>query len=495
MTLPADRTHDASLILRADEVSVAATRPWRPLLLRLHFYAGVFVAPFLVVAALTGLGYVFSPQLEGVVHGEELRVDPGGRVALPVAEQVAAARAAHPEGTVVQIVPGDAPRDTTQVTFAVGGLENDRQHTVYVDPYTAGVTGELTTWAGYTPVRSWLDDLHRNLLLGDWGRWYSETAASWLWVMVLGGLVLWWQRLRPRPGFLRRALTPDLAARRGVRRTRSWHASLGVWLAVGLLFLSVTGLTWSRWAGGHFGDALTALDSRTPQLPTVTQHSEHTAHTGVGHALEEVDAVIAEAAAAGLENSIRLTPPAGAGEGWTVIEKDRSVPVHLDRAVIDGTGNTVTVSRFGDWPLLAQLTTLGVAAHMGLLFGLVNQVLLAGLAVGLVCVIVWGYRMWWQRRPTGTRLAVGPAPRSAGWRPVPIIAALVVGWVMPTIGVGVLLFLMVDVVVVRVRRETGRVPGEGAGPRPSSAGGTRARVVRGVRPRRVRPARSSRPGA
>ena len=29
--------------------------PLRPLVLRLHFYAGVFVAPFLLVAAVTGL--------------------------------------------------------------------------------------------------------------------------------------------------------------------------------------------------------------------------------------------------------------------------------------------------------------------------------------------------------------------------------------------------------------------------------------------------------
>jgi hypothetical protein len=35
-----------------------------PLVLRLHFYAGVLVAPFLVVAALTGLAFVFTPQLD-----------------------------------------------------------------------------------------------------------------------------------------------------------------------------------------------------------------------------------------------------------------------------------------------------------------------------------------------------------------------------------------------------------------------------------------------
>lgn len=256
MTLPADRTDDPIEVDSSAELfdgtggrvagaSIERSRqsnsPWRRLILRLHFYAGVFIAPFLAVAALTGLAYVFSPQLDSIIYSDELHVDPAGRTALPVSEQVAAAQAAHPEDAVAEIVPADTAEDTTQIVFDVPELTDDRQRTVYVDPYTAEIRGELNTWVGYTPVRAWLDDTHRNLQLGDWGRWYSETAASWLWVVVLGGLFLWWQQLRRRTrdarGFLRRALTPDLTARKGVRRTRGWHATVGVWLAVGLLFL------------------------------------------------------------------------------------------------------------------------------------------------------------------------------------------------------------------------------------------------------------------
>ena len=52
-----------------------------PLLLRLHFYAGVIVAPFLLVAALTGLVYAFTPQIERAYYGDILVVDsPSGAV-------------------------------------------------------------------------------------------------------------------------------------------------------------------------------------------------------------------------------------------------------------------------------------------------------------------------------------------------------------------------------------------------------------------------------
>ncbi|RKR86468.1 PepSY-associated transmembrane protein [Micromonospora pisi] len=214
------------------------------LLLRLHFYAGVLVAPFLVVAALTGLAYTLTPQLDAIIYDTELRAEPNGQPVRPLAEQVAAARATHPDGTLSYVAVG-ASDATTQVVFTSPEL-GEKQHSVYVDPYTAQVKGQLTTWFGYTPVRTWLDDLHRNLHLGVAGRHYSELAASWLWVIALGGLALWWRRQRGVTGRVRRLVLPDLAARKGVRRTRGWHASTGVWLVVGLLFLSATGLTWSR---------------------------------------------------------------------------------------------------------------------------------------------------------------------------------------------------------------------------------------------------------
>src|SRR5688500_7628062 len=91
-------------------------RGFGPLLLRLHFYAGLVVAPFLLVAALTGLAYTFAPQLERVVHAGELTVaDPGGATR-PLAEQVAAARAAHPAGELTTVRPGTGGT-TTQVDF------------------------------------------------------------------------------------------------------------------------------------------------------------------------------------------------------------------------------------------------------------------------------------------------------------------------------------------------------------------------------------------
>ncbi|MBY8870680.1 PepSY domain-containing protein [Micromonospora sp. PLK6-60] len=461
-----------------------ATEPARParrssalaaLLLRLHFYAGVLVAPFLVVAALTGLAYTVTPQLDQVRYGDTLTTARTGDQPRPLAEQIAAARATHPDGALAAVQPGTDER-TTRVVFAQPEL-GDRQHTVYVDPYTARVTGQLTTWWGSTPATTWLDDLHRNLHLGDLGRHYSEIAASWLWVVALGGLVLWWRRRGPARRRLAHLFVPDLSAGRGVRRTRGWHATTGVWLAVGLLFLSATGLTWSRYAGAHFGEGLDALRAGTPEISTALAgppageggpHQHGGTPTGAAADPATYDRVLAVARDAGLSGPVEIAAAEQAGTAWLVAQIDNTWPVGYDRIAVDpATGDVTARSDFADWPMLAKLSKLGVQAHMGQLLGPVNQILLAALALGLLCVVVWGYRMWWQRRPTRAdrRAPLGAAPDRGGLRGLPRWALLLgvpltaaVGWALPWFGGPLLGFLVIDLVVGAVRRRRPAVP-------------------------------------
>ncbi|MGI5468383.1 PepSY-associated TM helix domain-containing protein [Streptomyces sp. CA-132043] len=455
----------------------------RPLVLRLHFYAGLLIAPFLLVAAATGLLYAGSLQAEKIVYAHELRTEPGG-TALPLARQVDAALRAHPEGTVTAVRPPDGPDATTRVILDAPGLQDDNSLAVFVDPYTGKVRGALESYgsSGALPLRATIDHLHRDLLLGEPGRLYSELAASWLWVVALGGVLLWLGRRRS---------ARRLRGTTGRRRTLSWHGTVGLWSAVGLVALSATGLTWSAYAGEHIGRLQDALGGATPAVSTQVPgaatempgmdhgaHAGHEGHTGhEGHAGHEghgggagrplagLDATLRTARAEGLSGPVEIRVPTASAPAFVVQQTDKEWPAHLDSIAVDPASGRVTDRLdFADHPLLAKATRWGIDLHMGLLFGLANQVALAALMIALILLVVWGYRMWWQRRPRrDAGLRGGRAHPRGAWRRVPVTVLLplaaataVLGWFLPLFGIPLAGFLVLDACAGALARRRAR---------------------------------------
>lgn len=439
----------------------------RPLLLRLHFYAGLLIAPLLFLAATTGLLYAGSWQAEKIVYSDQLTVARVGESELTLGAQVAAAQAAEPDGKVVTVAPAPEADATTRVVMEAPGLEEGQTLTVFVDPYTAEVRGRLTTVGDALPLRAWLSEFHSSLQLGEFGRNYSELAASWLWVVALGGLALWIGRRRKRKAEL---ILPDRTAT-GRRRTLSWHGVVGLWSVAGLVVLSATGLTWSKYAGENIGQLQDRLGGATPAVSAkLTPGSaaaggdEHAGHVMTeGMEMPEpaptadigIDLAVETARAAGVTEYLQVTLPAQ-GKGYVVKEKDRQVPVHLDAVSVDpADGSVMDELRFADYPLLAKMTRFGIDLHMGQTFGLVNQLALAALAVAVMFLVFWGYRMWWLRRPTKERrLSVGRAQPRGAWRRLPVAVLLplaavtaLVGWFVPLLGISLVAFLVLDVLI------------------------------------------------
>ncbi|MFB7851687.1 MULTISPECIES: PepSY domain-containing protein [unclassified Streptomyces] len=447
----------------------------RPLLLRLHFYAGVLIGPFLLVAAVTGLLYTATPQIESVVYEQELKVTPRGEPK-PLAAQVDAAREAVPGGRLVSVTRGAGADDTTRVAFDVEGLPEGRTQTAFVDPYDAEVRGTLRTSGEWLPVRSWFDDLHRTLNLGEFGRNYSEIAASWLWVEVLGGIALWLGAPRSRERL--RGLFVPRRGPKGRRRTLSWHGAVGLWVSIGFLVLSATGLTWSAHAGATIGRIQDSLGGATPSVSSALGHGAHggSAEAGAGAGAGagtdgsaadsptrkvDLDEAVGIARSEGLRGKLVITPPADTGSAYVVRENTRRWPEQQDSIAIDpATGEVTDKLLFDDFPVLAKLTRWGIDAHMGLLFGPANQIVLALIAVALIGMLLWGYRMWWLRRPTragGARF--GRPPVRGAWRRVPgrvmaplVVVTAVLAHCLPLFGLPLACFLLVDLTVAQVRR-------------------------------------------
>lgn len=430
------------------------------LLRRLHFYIGVLVGPFLLVAAVSGVLYALTPQIESRLYEHALHTDSRGP-SLSLGQLIQSAQAvAGPSVAVTAVRPAPTQGDTTRVLVTTPGLGPSEYRAIFVDPVSGQVRGDMKVYgtSGVLPLRTWIDQFHRGLMLGDVGRLYSELAASWLWVAALGGLVLWCVR--------RRKKTPAASpAKKGLREL---HATLGLCLLIGLLFFSATGLTWSQWAGNNIGVLRAYWGWSTPSVSTALGQThaqnmppdEHAGHHMAGMTmpasaldLSLFDAVLARARAEGIDAArVEIRPASAPDKAWTVTEIDRRWPTQVDAVAIDAATLTVVDKVvFAQYPLAAKLTRWGIDAHMGVLFGLVNQLVLVAFATGLVVMVVMGYLMWWRRRPTlalnGERavtLLNAWRTSGSGAQVALVIVALLLGAALPVLGWSLLALLAWD---------------------------------------------------
>ena len=438
---------------------VGAALGLRPFLMRLHLYAGLFAAPFILIAAFSGTLYVLTPPLENWVYRDALYTDGGGDPQ-PLSTQAEAARAAvGPDLRLHAVRPAPASGQTSRFLFADPTLGESQHRTIFVDPASLEVRGDLTTYgtSGVLPLRMQIDLFHRSLMLGDWGRLYSELAASWLWISVLGGVVMWsWRR---------GVAVPRLSQMRTPQRRARLHMLIGLWLGVGLIFLSATGLTWSQYAGGRIDALRNALGWITPSVslsldteaPEAT-HSEHIDHAQHGMMAESaspqdwaqsLDAVAQVAVAGGLDSpylELRLPRP---DQAWLVREYDRSYPTQVDTVAVDPATLEITSrADFAGFPLIAKLVRWGIDIHMGEMFGTANRILMAVIGLGVSLMIGYGYAIWWRKRPPAgspvQTLTRSWARMTPGARVAAVAVAMALGWALPVMGASLAAFVVID---------------------------------------------------
>ena len=104
---------------------------------------------------------------------------------------------------------------------------------------------------------------------------------------------------------------------------------------------------------------------------------------------------------------------------------------------------------FETFPIVAKLIRWGIDAHMGILFGLPNQLLMATLGILLALTTILGYRIWWRQRP-----AAGAIPRTLvqawlrlAWptKALAIASAMALGWASPLLGSSLAAFVLIDI--------------------------------------------------
>ena len=434
----------------------------RSLFWRIHFWAALIASPFVLIATLTGLLYIFTPQIEASLYRHLERVTPRpGASMLPLDAMVAAAHAAVPAGLEIQsVLPPATPRDALKVSFgpptrATGEHANhapvsavqaktsatplrsfaSSKRTVFVDPYDARVLG---TQVDQDRFSEWARRLHSRLLQGESLRWMIELAASWMLVMLLTGVWLWW----PRTG---QAALPRAGAR-GRNGWKQWHAFLGVLLSVLSLAMVLTGITWSKYAGNQVRAVRDWAGQASPQVPAHL-HSMPTGGPQLGYqqAWQRVQALVPGV-------PVALTPPRGPHGFWRVASSDRPHPANRFDLVLNAyDGRVLYQAGWEAQTAFGKATAVGIPFHRGEL-GVWNQVLLFVFAASVIFSTVSGWVMFFKRRRAGQ---VGlPKLLPGAWRAAPlwsVVLGIGLCALMPLLALSTMVLVIVEIVLGRVR--------------------------------------------
>lgn len=430
---------------------------------RWHFYAGVFVIPFLTILAVTGLMMMFITQFDGR-DGEKIAVTVQDTT-LPVSQQAEIALAEVPGTATEWIGPKAADLATVFRIKTEAG-----QRLVAVDPYAGQVLQIWDRRAGWYDLA---DNIHSTLLIGTTGDRILEIAAGFALLLVFTGLYMWWPRGNAAAAFI-----PNLRAR-GRALWKSLHAVVGFWISLLLVVFLLSGMSWTGVWGGMFVQAWSSFPAEkwdnVPLSDDIHASMNHGHQNDVPWALEQtlmpasgsdagidgvpqgvpvnIDALVALGNALDMTGRFRVAYPGGDTGVWTLnrdsMSSDSTDPVN-DRTVhVDQyTGKILADVRYEDYSLMGKTMAVSIPFHMGLM-GTWNFILNVLFCLSVIFVCISGVVMWFQRRPQGAgRLAAPPMPAEMPlWKGATLIG-LFTAMAFPLVGLTLLCLLAVDMLLV-----------------------------------------------
>ena len=305
---------------------------------------------------------------------------------------------------------------------------------VYVNPYTAQVLGMQ---AEAERFGNWSRRLHSSLLQGERWRWMIELAASWLMVMLITGIVLWWPRDK-------QSVLPQKGAT-GRPAWKQWHAFIGIVLMLLSLVMVTTGLTWSKVAGEQIRAARDLSGQAPPQVPRNLKSSAREGELPMNWQ-SAWDAARRQAP----DVAMQLTPPRKADGVWRAANADRTQPEKkFDLALDAYSGSPLYYAGWDRQTAFSKATAIGIPFHRGE-FGWWNQALLLAFGLGILFSLMSGWVMFFKRRQPGT-LGL-PRLLPGAWKSASVAtwaAAAMLCVAMPLLALSATLVLIVELLLHR----------------------------------------------
>lgn len=398
---------------------------------RWHFYAGMMIAPTLIVLGATGGLYIFKDELEAVVYPGVTYVEPSPERA-SYEQQMAAVRAAVPgaqRAILMQVFTN--PKRATSIVFAEKGQY------VYVDPFRGCYLGSIERGSFFDMVL----DLHRTLFLGTTGRIIVELTTCWTIVLAVTGIYLWWPS---KASQLWGVWLPRLR-QKPYMALRDLHVVSGIYVAIVAIVISLTGMIYSNVWGSAFKYAATKSEAYDMFAKSMVCRSPPEAKD------LSIDRIVEIAKRKMPANNLTVWfPRIPNGVYLVTANNDRGPQVNAMLFIDRATGEILEDRSISQTRLIYQLGSWNYPLHVGSIWGLPTKFLWLVTCVILMTLPVTGIWMWWQRRPAGR---LGLPRRVDADRPRWLVVTITtISFLLPALGISVVVLLVGEQLVARFWR-------------------------------------------
>ncbi len=398
-----------------------------------HFIAGIISLPFVLVLSITGAIYLFKPTVEKEAIAKVQQIENNQKPELSYQKQWDIAQSQSEKPLNSMILLNNKSKATEFISGRFGGKKS-----LFVNKYTGDITG--TFQAKDTWMYS-IRKLHGELLGGSVGTKIVELIASWMVVLIITGLYIWFPF--QQGGFKN---TFKIRIKEGKRLFfRDLHAVTGFWISLLLLLVLAGGFPWTDVFGANFKWVQKATNTGYP----ATWSGRGLSSTKNTKQLS-LDDMVVIANKQNLEGTLIVGLPKNDKSTFSVSNKTANLSaqkmIHFDQY----SGAMIKSHNWSDVGILMRGRMWVMAFHQGE-FGGWNWWLMFGIAILLTVISLAAICSYWLRKPVNS-LGIPKVPKHFSVDSTVLFLIVLLGIIFPLFGASVVVILLFNVLFKKKKK-------------------------------------------
>ena len=204
---------------------------------KLHLILGLSAGFILLIVGFTGSMLSFEKEILSAINQDTYKVTVFDQAKLSTKELLEKFQEQKPQSKINGITISSFEDDSVSINVAGEGQNARKGVTYYVNPYTAEILPELKGVSFFKNV----ENIHRRLLLDDFGKQVVALCVVSLLVLIFSGIYIYFPRLKK--SFLQ-SLKLNFQSK-GRFFLANLHSAIGMWVIPFYLVFCLTGLYWS----------------------------------------------------------------------------------------------------------------------------------------------------------------------------------------------------------------------------------------------------------